>query len=475
MNKIVSITILLLCSHLLFSQAVYHRDLKKSFAIAKKNGKSVLVIITHDDKAPINAANTLDSCLHDSIFSQQMDKSYVLCKIKINELNKCKHASMKQVIRRYPNQIFCFSNDAIPFSVQYYFSKSDCNASKLIRCIDSCQKTDLPIIRGYMKGVSNKTIDTLDLLKWIRLQARLGVDFTHSLNLYAKKGAHFTTEIHELVDRGEWLPLDCYFMKSLIYKENKKMDEINFVTSVLSTAMDMSIFFKDQHMHDLAIKGFEQVLNHYNNIINNHSNALLYALTPRQREIDEYLLKSKFEFSCAIKKAKNIDYYGGMYIDFLMKTGQTKFKEIQERNDAFSTFFLMNNIRTNGLDTAIVQGNVALAEKIMQNEDSVLKQEFMNEEASTFNNIAWNFYLNVNSEASLKKALSLSQLSIKLNPTHFYFDTYAHLLFKLKKIKEAIEYEKMAITLLQRKTVPVNNKLLTEYQTELNKFEGKIK
>lgn len=62
---------------------------------------------------------------------------------------------------------------------------------------------------------------------------------------------------------------------------------------------------------------------------------------------------------------------------------------------------------------------------------------------------AWDVFLNCNDKKVLTKALAWSELSIKLeeSPNFQYYDTKANLLYKLGRVKEAIEWEEKAIEL----------------------------
>lgn len=67
--------------------------------------------------------------------------------------------------------------------------------------------------------------------------------------------------------------------------------------------------------------------------------------------------------------------------------------------------------------------------------------------AEPLNNAAWYFYENTDDLEELFKALEWSKKSIEIEEYAAYYDTYAHLLFKLDKVEEAIEAQRKAIEL----------------------------
>lgn len=81
------------------------------------------------------------------------------------------------------------------------------------------------------------------------------------------------------------------------------------------------------------------------------------------------------------------------------------------------------------------------------------------------NNFAWTVFENCNDMACVANALAWSKQSFADNNSPMFMDTYANLLYKAGKKKEAIEWETKAMT--QAKT---NKEDTGEYQTTLNKM-----
>jgi predicted Zn-dependent protease len=72
--------------------------------------------------------------------------------------------------------------------------------------------------------------------------------------------------------------------------------------------------------------------------------------------------------------------------------------------------------------------------------------------AEVLNHVAWHYYQHVEDKDKLQMALTWSQSSLALDPENPYFlDTYAHLLYKTGKTKEAVKYQKKAVAQLNSK------------------------
>jgi hypothetical protein len=84
--------------------------------------------------------------------------------------------------------------------------------------------------------------------------------------------------------------------------------------------------------------------------------------------------------------------------------------------------------------------------------------------AEALNHVAWHYYQHVADKDKLQQALTWSKSSLVLDPKNPYFlDTYAHLLYRSGKLKEAVKYQKKAVTELDNKK---SNYQIDEIQAE---------
>ena len=105
----------------------------------------------------------------------------------------------------------------------------------------------------------------------------------------------------------------------------------------------------------------------------------------------------------------------------------------------------------------LAAANSGVVEKIYWNEPWVL------------NNCAWQFYEHVNDKAKLQKAVQWIKRSIQLDNNSTNNNTYSHLLYKLSRVKEAINIEELAVALAKKSNEPN----LKDYENELEKFKQK--
>jgi hypothetical protein len=90
--------------------------------------------------------------------------------------------------------------------------------------------------------------------------------------------------------------------------------------------------------------------------------------------------------------------------------------------------------------------------------------------ASELNNAAWKFYLIAgNREEHLIKAMLWSKRSIELQPKPAYYDTYAHLLYKLQLYETAESVQKQAVDLAKANKEPQD-----KYEEELRKIKARV-
>lgn len=89
--------------------------------------------------------------------------------------------------------------------------------------------------------------------------------------------------------------------------------------------------------------------------------------------------------------------------------------------------------------------------------------------AYEFNGVAWNYYQKYNDKQHLEKALEWVRRSIKLMKKSFNTDTQAHLLFKLKRYKEAkkVAEESIALAKKARQNTSEIEKLLAKINAQL--------
>ncbi|MFD1141381.1 thioredoxin fold domain-containing protein [Larkinella insperata] len=97
-----------------------------------------------------------------------------------------------------------------------------------------------------------------------------------------------------------------------------------------------------------------------------------------------------------------------------------------------------------------------------------MKKAESSQVAMKLNNIAWSYYETLTDAKALNQALGWSKRSLELDPSPMHMDTYAHLLYKLGRKKEAIKTQEEAIA--KEKTLGNDPK---QYEEALAKMKVK--
>lgn len=109
--------------------------------------------------------------------------------------------------------------------------------------------------------------------------------------------------------------------------------------------------------------------------------------------------------------------------------------------------------------------------KITENNLSAIRIDIKGQEdaGNVLNNVAFKFYLTgTKNPLYLNKALAWSKRSIEIRPIYGYYDTYAHLLYRLNRFSEAIENQNKAVELAKKENLNTNS-----LENELSKMKSK--
>ena len=165
---------------------------------------------------------------------------------------------------------------------------------------------------------------------------------------------------------------------------------------------------------------------------------------------------------------KLIQYYAGVKdTDKYLKNAATYY-------DQYYMSISVDSIKKKGAaDIEALKKKAMEAAKVTL-EDSVLKRTFSvtyakDRDATELNNVAWNFYQMAGSNDNyLTKAMFWSRRSIELSPKPAFYDTFAHLLYKLKFFDEAEGMEKKAIEIGK-----AENSEIKIFQAEYGKIKNR--
>jgi hypothetical protein len=97
-------------------------------------------------------------------------------------------------------------------------------------------------------------------------------------------------------------------------------------------------------------------------------------------------------------------------------------------------------------------------------------ENFKMKDAGELNNIAWTIFENYNDRENLLKATEWARLSTEIEKDYANMDTYANLLYKIGKDKEAMQVAKESISIGKEKDIDTG-----ETENLLRKIQSKQK
>jgi hypothetical protein len=223
-----------------------------------------------------------------------------------------------------------------------------------------------------------------------------------------------------------------------VYKTEKLSDRIAFNNNIISNTMESAIKNKNYQRASAAAM-FTRV-----------------TLMPDHQEGEKRYMTKLMEYYRAVKDTSMyLRYASNFYDRYYMLISADSIK----KRDSLK----YEKAKRNASVTAIVSS------------DSSVRKTFSfafakNTDATALNNAAWTFYeLAGNNQDYLLKALLWSKRSIELNPVAGFYDTYAHLLYRLKFFDEAESMQKKAVEIAKKE-----NKETKIYQDGYEKMKKKI-
>jgi thiol-disulfide isomerase/thioredoxin len=218
----------------------------------------------------------------------------------------------------------------------------------------------------------------------------------------------------------------------------KEVKDDYFITqkeSDLTSQINWAILYR--FTNDLKSREFKYIMNHKDEY------AKIYTLDSVNMLID-------YNISMALIPVVFKDTTGKAFSDFMVDIKKSKVPNVEEIELCGKMFLTSAKEKWN--DYAVIA--VAYIEKYKMDDSREL------------NDVAWNFYENINDKSLLEKALIWAKQSVNLKPRDTNYDTYACLMFKLGNKDEAIKLEEEAIKFAKEMGKPT-----TEYEKNIEKFK----
>lgn len=158
------------------------------------------------------------------------------------------------------------------------------------------------------------------------------------------------------------------------------------------------------------------------------------------------------------------------YDNFYMNIGADSIKKIEAKNrQALSQKHIASMPSQKQISKEKLDSLQKIYGKTVVTQSVVTFGSTSNSYANELNNAAWKFYeIGTKNLNYLSKAMIWSRRSIELNPIAGYYDTLAHILYRLGYNEEAIKTQEMAITKAKSEKISTNN-----FESELRKIKAK--
>ncbi|MFK7951484.1 MAG: thioredoxin family protein [Ekhidna sp.] len=183
----------------------------------------------------------------------------------------------------------------------------------------------------------------------------------------------------------------------------------------------------------------------------------------------QYVVKNKGKFEMTFGKA---EVNAKIYDTYL-----AQYQEVFESEELHvfgmrSLISAVEAVEFDGIDTLSNMMNLHLSEvlgnwKAYGTHAIELVRMTSVDQPDELSELAWKFYLYIEDKSQLETALGWAKQAVDTNAEPASIDTYASLLYKLGKTKQAILFEKKALEMAQQLYADV-----THYQYQLSKFES---
>jgi thiol-disulfide isomerase/thioredoxin len=203
-------------------------------------------------------------------------------------------------------------------------------------------------------------------------------------------------------------------------------------------------------------------------LINEQDFALLTNNSLIDSKAFQFIMQNKPKYVDIVGDEKIREFIEGSFLTAANKAGK---KEDMERlSNSINSLheYELGNAKELELHMNYIYA-IASKKNIMEAAQPYI-ENFKMKDAGELNNIAWTIFENYNDRENLLKATEWARLSTELEKDYANMDTYANLLYKIGKEKEAIEVAKESINLGKAKDIDTG-----ETEALLKKIESKQK
>jgi hypothetical protein len=443
MKQLITILVLILfCSVTLLGQQIkYESSFTKAKQLAIQAKKPLAVLITI--KPPVYTPNFLDG-LKDKAVVDKLNSRFI--SYKVDQSDTVSNAIIRQYkVFSFPSYLFLDSRGGIMFTEFAFLSSPELLLELLDRALAAATEKSLV---EYDSAYAAGNRSTAFLKDYILRRERAGITTNANLiekyvyglkasDLYRYDEVHFILKAGPIIDGNAYklAHLNRYLVDS-IYKIEPLANRIAMNNNISANTMDSAI----------ASKNYNMALSVANRTQNSWKKNFAEGHKSWNLKIMQYYLGVKDTTKFLEKASWHYDqYYMRISADSAKKIDSLGY--ISAKRKAEENAKTISNGKTFSRSFSF----------------SYAKDGY----ATDLNNAAWRFYLMAAKNSDyLLKAMLWSRRAVELSPKPAFYDTYAHLLYRLKLYDEAESMQRKAIELA--KGEKVDTKL---YQEEYQKIK----
>lgn len=427
-----------------FSQGVDFKNASWKHILKKAQNEHKFIFLQLETNACEQCIAVANKAFADEQLAQTINKNFI--SVRMNAADEGKTLAEKYFVTTFPTALFL--NEKGELLSRYNGSTTNISVY-LFYANKALNNKDAISLREYAKEYDEGTRNLIFLKSYILKRKELNIPYDSLLEEYANELPKdslrsflvndFIFQMAPLLDSKAFAIINTNSdILQRIYRANGNERTTSFQNEMIQKTRQKAISKNDP---DLAKKVAQFAKDSW-------INDDVHGQKSYDKNLIEYFIGVK-----DVEKiiASSINYYEKYY----MSKNVDSLKEAEEK--AFQSI-----LKTLPGDTIKTASGFVIQRRVRTNSTNF-------EYGNSLNEGAWTLYQFATKKADLEKGLSWAQRAIDYNQSPVYIDTYAHLLYRLGKRKEAIEWQQKVVDMVKGKIHGVNI-----YEPELEKMKKGI-
>lgn len=406
-------------------QIIYESSFEKAKVAAIQQQKPIAILITF--KPPVPSPDFLNGLKDESVI-EKFSTHFINYKVAREDTAASASIIRKYKVNRFPSFVFLDAKAGLLFSNIVFLSKPQPLLTFADKAIASSKEMSLV---DYDSVFTSGNYSNSFLKNYIIKRQQAGLTYNTDL-------------IEKYVDSLNITDLNNYAAVLFILKAGPLADGRAYKLAHSNKNITDSIF-KTEPLADRVAMNNSTISNTLNSAIANKDLNRAYAAANFARgswKTDAIAGQKSWQL-------KMLQYYKGI---------KDTANYLQHAGNYYDQYYMRISIdsirKKDSLKYETAKNTAMQKAVVVKINDSTIRKSFSfrysknNLVAIELNNAAWYFYLVAgNNENHLIKAMLWSKRTVELEPLPAYYDTYAHLLYKLKFYDEAEAMQKKAMDL----------------------------